>query len=70
MCEQTVSHFNLIPTKRRHGWLRRVVPIAGTLFLWHDRIQQRHDLAKLDNDQRADIGLTVEAECAKAFWEG
>lgn len=76
MCEQMISRFHIIPTKPRrnprHGLFGRVVPIAGMLFLWRDRTQQRHDLAQLDDRQIADIGLTreqVEAECAKAFWQ-
>lgn len=48
-----------------------MVPVLRTLRTWHDRAEQRRELAGLDNHLLQDIGLDrriAEREIAKPFW--
>ena len=44
----------------------------GTLRLWLDRLQWRHELSQLDAEQLRDVGLNeamIRREVEKPFWE-
>ena len=50
-----------------------IAPVLRTLRTWHDRAEQRRQLAGMDGHLLRDIGLdrrTAEAEIAKPFWRG
>jgi uncharacterized protein YjiS (DUF1127 family) len=47
--------------------------VVGLLQTWHERRDQRHALARLDDHMLADIGLSradVDQEMQKPFWQG
>jgi uncharacterized protein YjiS (DUF1127 family) len=56
-----------LPFLRHRAGLR----LGEMLALWHRRASSRANLARLDADGLADIGLTpldVRTECMKPFW--
>ena len=63
------SHGTLLPGRWSAG--RLLVSIVRTLVLWHARAGQRRVLARMDERQLKDIGVTrdqVLREIAKPFW--
>ena len=56
---------------RTPGW--RILAAQGIelLMVWHERVRQRRQLQRLNDQMLRDIGLAradVEAEAAKPFW--
>ncbi len=59
----------------QHGILEQamdgLVTLVETLLAWQDRANQRHRLARLDDRELADIGVSYAAasvEADKPFW--
>ena len=53
-------------------WRERLARFAGRLLHWHERADQRRDLAGLDDRLLKDIGLSradAYRESAKWFWQ-
>ena len=68
---QIGTAWHLVPARRGdvHALLRST---ADLIRLWHSRVLQRHELARLDLRMQHDIGITpgdVDAERNKWFWQ-
>ena len=68
-----MSEIILLNARREHRsrFIWRLAQALACMWLWHQRVRQRAQLANLDDRLLHDIGVSrddAERECTKPFW--